>query len=170
MKDYLTEKITDPIGMGTWEWGTEQETETGIPINNGCTNVKVNAHQLTKFGMLYLNKGKWNGEQLLPTAWCEMATSVQVPASVPVYQGDRKSAEGSGSYGFNWWVNSPDALSRMPDAPPGVAYMSGLNHNVCCIVPEWNMVVVRMGNDKNPPEGKHVVWNEFLKRLGTAIN
>ena len=47
--------------------------------------------------------------------------------------------------------------------------MSGLNHNVCAIIPEWNMVIVRTGNDKNPPEGKHVVWNEFLKKIGEAL-
>jgi hypothetical protein len=31
------------------------------------------------------------------------------------------------------------------------------------------MVIVRMGVDGNPPEGKHVIWNEFLKRLSDAI-
>jgi hypothetical protein len=98
-----------------------------------------------------------------------MATTNQVPANIPVYHGDRASAEGSGSYGFNWWVNSADGLSRMPDAPLNVAYMSGKNHNVCCLIPEWNMVIVRMGDDQNPPEGKHVVWNEFLKRIGKSL-
>ena len=57
----------------------------------------------------------------------------------------------------------------MPDAPPGVAYMSGLNHNVCAIALEWNMVLLRQGNDKNPPEGKHVVWNHFIHLIGEAL-
>jgi CubicO group peptidase (beta-lactamase class C family) len=168
MKEYLTEKITDPIGMGEWRWDTEQKTN-GITINNGCTGVNVNARQLARFGQLYLNKGKWNGKQLLSEEWCKMATTNQVPANIPVYPGDRASAEGSGSYGFNWWVNSADGLSRMPEAPLNVAYMSGKNHNICCLIPEWNMVIVRMGDDQNPPEGKHVVWNEFLKRIGKSL-
>jgi CubicO group peptidase (beta-lactamase class C family) len=167
MKEYLTEKITGPIGMGEWHWDTEQKTN-GIPINNGCTGVNVDAMQLARFGQLYLNKGKWNGKQLLPEEWCKMATTNQVPANIPVYPGDRASAEGSGSYGYNWWVNSADGLSRMPDTPLNVAYMSGKNHNVCCLIPEWNMVIVRMGDDQNPTEGKHVVWNEFLKRMGES--
>ncbi len=168
MKDYLTGKVTDPIGMGEWSWGTEQKTN-GVPINNGCTSVRVTARQLAKMGLLYLNKGNWNGQQLIPKAWCAMATTIQVPATTPVYAGDRAVTRGSGSYGLNWWVNSPDGLSRMPDAPLGVAYMSGFNHNVCAIIPEWNMVIVRTGNDKNPPEGKHVVWNEFLRRIGESL-
>lgn len=134
MKDYLTEKITDPIGMGNWTWDTEQETN-GVPINNGCTAVRVNARQLAKMGLLYLNEGNWNGQQLIPKEWCAMATINQVPATTPVHPGDRSVTRGAGSYGFNWWGNSPDGLSRMPDAPPGVAYMSGLNHNVCAIIP-----------------------------------
>lgn len=169
MKDYLAEKITDPIGMGEWHWDTEQQTN-GIDINNGCTGVNVDARQLARFGQLFLNKGKWNGQQLLSEEWCAMASTNQVPATTPVYPGDRASAKGSGSYGFNWWVNSTDGLSRMPDAPLKVAYMSGKNHNVCCLIPEWNTIIVRMGDDPNPPDGKHVVWNEFLKRIKLAVN
>ncbi len=167
MKEYLTEKITDPIGMGEWTWETEQKTN-GIDINNGCTGVTLNARQLAKFGLLFLNKGNWNGKQLISKAWCEMATSNQVPSQTPVFQGDRLTTKGSGSYGFNWWTNSVDGLSNMPDAPMKTAYLSGLNHNVCCIIPEWNMVIVRMGTDKNPTEPKHQVWNTFLKMIGEA--
>jgi len=155
MKDFLTRELTDKMDMGEWEWYPEKELD-GIPINNGCTNVVVNAHQLARFGYLYLNRGNWNGQQLLSKEWCEMATTNQVPLSTPVFDGDRSNVKGTGSYGFNWWVNSKEGLSKMPDAPLKVAYLSGLNHNVCCIIPEWNMVVIRMGDDKNPPEGKHV--------------
>lgn len=169
MKDFLQRELTDKINMGNWDWYPEQEVD-GIPINNGCTNVTLTALQLARFGHLYLNRGNWNGKQLLSKSWCEAATSSQVEATIPVFKGDRANVKGSGSYGFNWWVNSADGLSKMPDAPLGTAYMSGLNHNICCIIPEWNMVIIRMGDDKNPPEGKHVVWNEFLMRMGEAID
>ena len=168
MKDYLTERLTSKIGLGDWRWGTEQSVDN-IPINNGCTGVTINALQLARFGHLYLNRGNWNVEQIVVKQFTEMATSTQVSASIPVFEGDRANVKGSGSYGLNWWVNSEDGLSKMPDAPLGAAYLSGLNHNVCMIVPEWNMVIVRMGDDKNPPEGKHVVWNEFLKILGKGV-
>jgi CubicO group peptidase (beta-lactamase class C family) len=168
LKTYLTEKITDPIGIGKWTWETEQKTN-GIDQNNGCTGVNMNARQLAKFGLLYLNNGNWNGKQLLSKTWCTMATTKQVPATIPVFQGERANTQGSGSYGFNWWVNSTDGLSKLPDAPIKVAYMSGLNHNICCLIPEWNMVIVRMGTDKNPVEPKHIVWNMFLKKVGEAM-
>lgn len=166
MQSYLEEKLTSKIDFGDWAWYNEGEIDE-ISINNGCTNVMVNASQLARFGHLYLNKGNWNGAQLLPESWVELATAVQVPESIPVADTDRKSAKGSGAYGFNWWING--GLSPMPDAPPKTYYASGLNHNVCFVIPEWNMVIVRMGVDGNPPEGKHVIWNEFLKRLSDAM-
>jgi CubicO group peptidase (beta-lactamase class C family) len=167
MKSYLEERMTSKIGFGEWEWHPEGGID-GVPINNGCTNVIVNAKQLARFGHLYLNLGNWNGKQIIPESWVKMATTVQVPESTPVADTDRKSARGSGAYGFNWWING--GLSAMPDAPSGTYYASGLNHNVCFVIPEWNMVIVRMGVDGNPPEDKHVVWNEFLKRLGKGID
>jgi CubicO group peptidase (beta-lactamase class C family) len=166
MQSYLEEKVTSKINFGDWEWYNEGEIDE-ISINNGCTNVMVNATQLARFGHLYLNNGNWNGIQLIPEPWVKMATTVQVSESTPVADTDRKSTKGSGAYGFNWWVNG--GLSPMPDAPPKTYYASGLNHNVCFVIPEWNMVIVRMGVDGNPPEGKHVIWNEFLKRLSDAI-
>ena len=168
MKEYLDTKVFQYMDFGTWNWYPEQDVDD-IEINNGCTNVHVNAMQLAKVGQLFLNRGKWNGRQLIPEQWCRQATRSQVEASIPVFDGDRSNVKGSGSYGFNWWVNSKDGLSRMPDAPLGVSYMSGLNHNVCFIVPEWDMVIIRMGDDKNPPEGKHVVWNKFLGILSAGI-
>ncbi len=168
MKDFLKRELTDKIKMGEWNWRAEGEAN-GIPVNNGCTNVIVNAHQLARFGHLFLNRGNWDGKQLLSSEWCTMATTAQVSTDLPIYEGDRSHVKGSGSYGFNWWVNSPDGLSNMPDAPMGAAYLSGLNHNICFIIPEWNMVIIRMGDDKNPPEGKHVIWNEFIRLIGLSI-
>ncbi|WKN46264.1 serine hydrolase domain-containing protein [Tunicatimonas pelagia] len=169
LHEYLTQNLTEPIGMGKWSWGQEGELN-GIPIRNGCTNVHVSARQLARVGHLFLNKGNWNGQQVVPEEWAMAAIQTQVPASIPVADTDRKSANGSGSYGYNWWTNGMTDEGRfMPDSPEGTAYMSGLNHNVCFVIPEWDMVYVRMGVDGNPPEGKHVIHNEFIKRLEQAF-
>ncbi len=169
LHEYLTQNLTELIGMGEWTWGQEGELN-GVPIRNGCTNVHVSARQLARVGHLYLNKGNWNGQQVISEEWVKQATQTQVPASIPVADTDRKSTNGSGSYGYNWWTNGMTTKGRfMPDSPEGTAYMSGLNHNVCFVIPEWNMVYVRMGVDGNPPEGKHVVHNGFIKRLAQAF-
>lgn len=169
MIDYLKERITDPIGMGDWEWHPEKDLN-GIPINNGCTNVHVNAKQLARWGWLFLNRGNWNGKQLLSEKWVDMATTVQVPNTIPVADTDRSSTVGPGCYGFNWWVNGlrADGTWKLPGAPEGCYFASGHNNNKCIVIPQWNMVVVRMGVDGHPEE-KDKVYGRFLELLGESL-
>ena len=170
MHDFLKRRVTDPIGMGEWQWYPEKELN-GIPINNGCTNVFVNARQLARWGWLFLNNGFWDGEQLISKEWVEMATSVQVPNTVPVADTDRKNTVGPGCYGFNWWVNgrTADGKLKLPGAPEDCYFASGLNNNKCIVIPQWNMVIVRMGEDGHP-ENPDKVYGTFLKMLGQSIN
>jgi CubicO group peptidase (beta-lactamase class C family) len=170
MIDYLKERITDPIGMGFWEWHSEGELN-GIQINNGCTNVHLCAEQLARWGYLFLNKGNWNGKQLLSREWVKQATSVQVPAMLPTGDTDRKNITGSGCYGFNWWVNGRDKNGKLywPDVPEGTFYASGLNNNKCIVIPRWSMVIVRMGEDGHP-QNEDKVYNTFLGLIGKSLS
>ena len=120
----------------------------------------MSASEQARFGLLYLNGGRWKGEQLLPPGWAEDAMAVQVPPTIPVADTDRRTTDGSGKYGYNWWVISE---------PVHAAFTSGLNHNVCLVVPEWNLVIVRMGTDGNPEAGKFGVYSEVLRRLAGGL-
>ncbi|GAB5405686.1 MAG: serine hydrolase [Aureliella sp.] len=166
LREYLQQRVFDPIGMGKVKWLHEGEID-GIPINNGCTNVHVNAQQLARFGHLFLNRGTWGGKQIVPAKWIDQATRTQVPADLPVGDTDRANVLGPGAYGYNWWTNG--GKNAMPDAPPRTYYASGLNHNLLFVVPEWDMVVVRMGVDGNPPIGKPQAWNGFFKLMSEAL-
>jgi CubicO group peptidase (beta-lactamase class C family) len=168
LKDYLTEKLTDSMSFGKWTWGTEGSLN-GMDINNGCTGVQLNALQLAQLGQLYLQKGKWANKQLLPAYWVEQSTSVQVSPNIPITKTDRANVKGAGSYGFNFWLTDKNGLSPMPNSPQRAYYMSGFNHNVCFVIPEWNMVIVRMGTDGNPSPSKHEVWDQFLKLMALAV-
>ena len=74
-------RIADPIGMTQWRW-----TENDSPVGRVLTwtgGIHTSSRELARFGHLFLNKGNWNGRQLVSTSWVEQATSVQVPVSVP---------------------------------------------------------------------------------------
>ena len=169
MKEFLMVRITNKIGMGNWDWYPEKDLN-GIPINNGCTNVIINAKQFARWGWLFLNEGNWNGEQIISKKWMNMATSVQVPATLPIGDTDRKNTIGPGCYGFNWWVNGKkaDGTLKLPGAPEGCYFASGLNNNKCIVIPQWSMVIVRMGEDGHP-ENPDLVYGTFLKMMGDAI-
>ena len=72
LQDVFQRRIAGPIGMTRWEWGVSG-TVDGIPLNNppgnpggaGAGGIKTTARELARFGLLYLNRGNWNGRQLL---------------------------------------------------------------------------------------------------------
>lgn len=151
--------------LGSGEWGAE-ESLGNIPIRNGCTNIMKSATQLARLGYLFLNSGKWKGEQLISESWINEALKNQVPLDISIEMDDRK-IDGRGCYGFNWWVKG--ISGDMTDTPAETKFTSLLRYNVYFIITKWNMIVVRMGTDGNPEEGKRFVYNEFFKALGKAI-
>ncbi len=164
LKSLFKRRIADKIGMTSWDWGN-WGTVDGLVVNGGAGNkskgISITAMDMARFGLLFLNSGNWNGAQLVSSAWVDAATGVQVDASVPPYEG----TGGPEQYGYNWWTNG--AGKKWADVPRGAYAALGFNNNNCFIIPEWNMVIVRLGTDGDPESEQ--VYNEFLKRVGEAI-
>jgi CubicO group peptidase (beta-lactamase class C family) len=171
IEELFKRRIGDPIGMNRERWNWGHFEFDGITVNGGAGNnnrhVFVSARELARFGLLFLNQGNWNGTQLISRDWVAAATSVQVPRDLPLGHAE-SSIDGRGVYGFNWWVNGiqADGRRKWPGAPAGTFAGAGFNNNRCFVIPEWDMVVVRLGLDGNVPDA---VWNEFLTRLGGAV-
>lgn len=167
----LDERVLRPIGARVAGWSTEGEVER-VPIRNGCTGITIDARNLARFGHLFLNGGRWRDTQVVPAEWVREATRPQVGAGLPIADTDRRATDGRGVYGLNWWTNGRRADGRLalPDAPPGTFYAAGLHHNILLVVPEWEMVIVRLGEGPNPEGGHAGVLNAFLRRLGMAVH
>ncbi|WP_112112926.1 serine hydrolase domain-containing protein [Flavobacterium aciduliphilum] len=81
-----------------------------------------------KFGLLYLHKGNWNGEQLFDESW---AKYVATPTNTS-----------NGNYGAQFWLN---AGGKFPDVPKDMYYASGFQGQMVAIFPSNDLVIVRMG-------------------------
>ena len=171
IEELFKRKIADPIGMdpSQWDW-QDWGMIDGLMVNGGAGNkskgIHISAREMARFGHLFLNRGNWDGKQLIPSEWVEKATTVQVDRSLPAYS--ITSNRGPGTYGFNWWVNGtgPDGIRKWPSAPPGTYAALGHNNNVCLVIPVWNMVIVRLGVDGNIPDEK---WDQFLKMVSESV-
>lgn len=165
-------RIADPIGMNRakWDW-KDFGTIEGIVVNGGSGNanrhVCISARELARFGHLFLNRGRWKGRQLLAASWVDAATKVQVRSAMPWAQ-PASRIDGRGVYGHNWWVNGIGANGKRkwPGAPAGTFAACGYNNNKCFVIPEWRMVIVRLGTDGNV---KDSVWSKFLGMIGKAV-
>jgi CubicO group peptidase (beta-lactamase class C family) len=174
LQDLFKRRIADPIGMdpNEWKWG-DFGPVNGVTVNGGSGNsnnhIFISARQIARLGLLFLNRGNWNGRQLISEKWVEMATKPQVPASIPLWPDS--GADGRGVYGFNWWVNGlkADGRRKWPGAPIGTYAASGFNNNDTFVIPEWNMVIVRLGLDENKLPITDTVYSNFIEKVGQAI-
>jgi len=174
IEDLFRRRIAEPIGMdpGEWRWGDFGAVD-GMIVHGGSGNsnnhVFISARQMARLGLLFLSHGNWNGRQLISAEWIRMATRPQVPATIPLWRDS--GADGRGVYGFNWWANGirPDGRRRWPGAPAGAFSASGYNNNDMFVIPEWNMVIVRLGLDQNQVPLTDGIYSEFLRKVGAAL-
>jgi CubicO group peptidase (beta-lactamase class C family) len=175
IEELFKRRIADPIGMNRdkWDWGDFGEID-GLIVNGGSGNsnkhIFTSARELARFGHLFLNRGKWDGEQLISASWVDAASSVQVPTSIPLEE--LSGADGRGVYGYNWWVNGikADGERKWPGAPLGTYSASGYNNNDMFVIPEWNTVIVRLGLDQREFPITDKIYSTFLGKVGQAIN
>ena len=155
IESFFKDRIADPIGMNRnkWDWG-DWETIDGMVVNGGAGNkskgIYISASELARFGHLFLNRGNWDGRQLISSSWVDQATSPQVPASIP---------GSDGRYGYNWW--------RLSGAPIPTYMASGHNNNKCIVINDWNMVIVRLGVDGSIDES---IYATFLGMIEDALD
>lgn len=162
-------RIADPIGMTNWQWGS-LKTVDGLEVDNAASGVNLSASDLARFGLLWLNQGVWKDRRLLSASWIQQATQPQVPTNLP-HGGYRVDADGRGVYGLNWWVNGikPDGRRPWPAAPPKTYVARGFNNNVCFVVPEWDLVLVRMGTASEPGTRFDAFWDTVFGMLASGI-
>ena len=100
------------------------------------SQVYTNARDLARLGLLYLNRGEWNGERIFPAWWADF---VRTPAPATRAFG--------GFYGAGFWI-VPDART---DIPQDAYTTAGARGQYAVIVPSYDLVIVRRGLDGAGP-------------------
>jgi CubicO group peptidase (beta-lactamase class C family) len=93
--DYLRPRLLEPLGITQARW---DETPQGI--NLGFSGLHVTTEAIAKLGQLYLQKGKWQGQQLLSEKWVETATREHIANASLL--GD-KTTDWEQGYGYQFW-------------------------------------------------------------------
>jgi CubicO group peptidase (beta-lactamase class C family) len=141
LADYASEKLWKPMGAqrnAKWHIDSENGTEMAFC----CFN--TNARDFARFGKLMLHHGNFNGTQIVDSAFTSMATS---PVLEPFY-----------GYGF-WLCN---------DFETPVFYQRGILGQYVIVIPERNLVVVRMGHKRIDPIDRHP--EDFLIIVREILN
>lgn len=90
VRDYLEPRMFAPLGISGLTWDASPNG-----ISSGGNGLTWKTADSLKVGILHLNNGRWDGQQVLPQSWVEQATRAQIPER---------------HYGYQWWINeSADA-------------------------------------------------------------
>jgi len=126
--DFWYSNLLDKIGMNSAIVETDM---TGNFV--GSSYGWATTRDWAKFGLLYLHKGNWNGEQIFDESW---AKYVSTPTNTS-----------NGQYGAQFWLN---AGGRFPNTPKDMFYASGYQGQMVAIFPSHDIVIVRMGLKEDP--------------------
>jgi CubicO group peptidase (beta-lactamase class C family) len=152
--DYLYPRLFRPLGIVGATW---QESPQGI--NTGGWGLYLKTEDLAKMGQLFLQKGEWNGRQLLPAEWIEAASSAQVeslPAGVrrENLKVKPKDSDWLQGYGYQMWRCRHNAYRA-----------DGAAGQYIIVMPDQNAVVAITANLGDMQAEINLVWKYLLPAL-----
>ncbi len=143
------ENLFRPIGIPDIRWDSD-------PSGHTITAWGINAtvREFAKFGYLYLNKGKWQDQQIVSEAWIQESTQA--------------ISDSLNHYGYQWWLPAAYKDYEVWNILEGTFLAMGIYIQRLYVVPEKDLVVVRVGNDAGSTDGE---WStlEFLALVLNSI-
>lgn len=152
--DYLAPRLFQPLGIEDVTW---EESPQGV--NCGGWGLYVKTEDMAKLGQLFLQKGRWNGQQLLPASWIEEASASKIasyPAGVKKENLTMKPEDSDWlqGYGYQMWRCRHQAFRA-----------DGANGQFIIILPEKDAVIVTTANIGDMQAELNLIWEYLLPAL-----
>jgi len=134
--EYAERHLFGPLGIERKLWiaNLEGHSHTG-------GGLFLTARDAARFGLLYLNNGRWGDTQIVPGDWVRKSLSMQVDLTAP--------GQPPSGYGYLWWIGAPDWQGNGHEY---VGFARGRWGQYIFVVPEHDMVVVFLGDAKSGEE------------------
>jgi CubicO group peptidase (beta-lactamase class C family) len=119
--EYAKDHLFGPLNITNYRWLSDFQGNS-----YGSTGLELTARDMLKFGLLYLNKGNWNGKQLVSEEWVYNSTRIHLTGYFPYYT----------DYGYLWWIQK---------AGGHYAYFAGgIGGQYIAVIPDLKICVVIM--------------------------
>lgn len=159
---YLKPRLFDPLGIENATW---EVCPRGI--NTGGFGLSIKTEDIAKFGQLYLQKGMWNGSQIISNSWIEEATTSHIS------NGDDPLSDWAQGYCYQFWrcrnnvYRGDGAFGQycivMPEQDAVIAITSGLNNMQAVLSIIWEQLLPAMSASSLPENPK--AQAELQKKL-----
>ncbi len=154
LAQYLQEKIWQPLGMESpTSWSVDSKKHQ---MAKGFCCINARAIDFAKFGRLYLNKGNWNGQQIVSEAWVDSSVTLKDYRNYYLYSYQwwhtrdfaeyRDSTQLTGTYSrANFQIGKPPKETPYVIKPAGDFFAEGHLGQFIYVYPEKNIIIVRLG-------------------------
>ena len=146
--EFLKPRLFEPLGIDDPQWDSSLEGNS-----LGGYGLKLCTEDIAKFGQLYLQKGMWNGKQLLPPKWVEQATSKQVPNDGESHA--KMGGDWRQGYGFQFWRCTHNAYRG-----------DGANGQFCVVIPDKDVVIAITAQTGDMQGELNLVWEKLYPAFG----
>lgn len=147
--DYLKPLLFDPLGIQNIDWETDPKG-----INTGGWGLRLKTDDMAKFGQLFLQKGKWNGKQILPKEWVEDASAMHIMQNPDAPQAQKDASDWLQGYGYQMWRCRNNGYRA-----------DGANGQFIIILPEKDAVIVLTAEETNMQSEINLVWKYVFPAL-----
>jgi CubicO group peptidase (beta-lactamase class C family) len=138
--DYLKPRLFEPLGIENPTWATSPQ---GVTL--GGWGLHIRTEDISKFGQLYLQKGVWNGKQILPALWIAKATSKQTS------NGSNPKSDWDQGYGYQFWRCRNGAYRG-----------DGAFGQYCIVLPELDAVIAITAQTGDMQVPLDLIWDKLL--------
>ena len=133
--NFADEYLFEPLNMTLGGWNVDPQG-----IYNGGTQLYVTSRTMAKLGLLYLNNGTWDGQEIMTEEYVAQSSYPQI------------SIDATRHYGYQWWLNTNE----------GYYSARGTNGQYIIVAPEYNVVVSIAANADEPGEDIIIDILEYL--------
>jgi CubicO group peptidase (beta-lactamase class C family) len=138
--EYLKPRLFEPLGIKQPQWDASPQD-----ISIGGFGLYLRTEDIAKFGQLYLQQGNWQGQQLIPADWVQLATAKQVS------NGDGEPHDWNQGYGFQFWRCRHNAYRG-----------DGKDGQFCIVLPAQDAVIAMTANTDDMGQQLQLVWGKLL--------
>jgi hypothetical protein len=149
--DYLRPRLFEPLGFQNPTWFASPQG-----VSAGAFGLMARTEEIASFGQLYLQKGSWNGRQIVPAAWVAQATALQTS------NGSNPKSDWDQGYGYQFWrcrhgaYRGDGAFGQycvvMPEQDAVLAITSGVKDMQAVLDIAWDKVLPGMRSSSLPPD------------------
>lgn len=144
--EYLQPRLFEPLGIVGADWEKDL-----MGYNVGGWGLRLKTEDMAKFAQLFLQKGKWNGRQVLPEAWVEEATTLKILQSPDMPQADRDKTDWAQGYCYQMWRSRHNSYRG-----------DGAYGQYMLVLPEQDAVIAITSETADMQGELDLVWKHLL--------